>query len=335
MADATLTERAIEGLPTIGIDDLAEGDVLLFSDGGTFQQLLWVVDDPWMHSGLVIRRGGELCTAEAGTGPEIFHRPVEKSLATYQHLAVARPTGLAPSCVAAAVHWAADHLGAEQHYAWDDFILAGLLLTTRRALPPRMLGKLGEVLEEMAELANDDPKATVQSMTCSAFVHQAFNQGNGCRLAVSFTDPTTGAKPANPGLAPAAVGDEDDRPPSLEVFLTMPEDAQAAVLADWSLLDLVDAGGPDPGPDGWGVPPIPGMGDPGLAAPGLETRAMHGSRVSARQLASALRTVAELTARYIASDPVIDGSPVEGRWVSPSDLWRCDEFGYRAVLRAD
>lgn len=341
MARTTLTEQAVQDLDRIDQDQVQEGDIVFFSDGGTFQELLWLVNDPWMHAGIAVEIDGTISTVEAGTGDTIFTRPLAVTTAGYKTMAIGRPTGLGTQCVDQAVAWARGKVNSKQLYAWEDFILSGVLLTGRRFLSGSVLAKLGEVLEQMAEVAKD-PEAASQSMTCSAFVHQAFNhRGPPCLLPVEFVAPpgfededdqvAVGGAPARrrrsgPGLDAAGL-DGAGRSAAgsnigLSDVLAMNQADQDDVLAATTLMELVTAD------DRKRASPTGGRPGPPIAG----TRSMHGSTASFSQLLSAAKAITELTARYLTSDPMVDGSRLQGRWVSPSDLWRCDQLGYRAAL---
>ncbi len=293
MEIGTYQRSVIDGLQVESASALQPGDLLFFLKESGLQKLFWAASDIWIHVAIVIDRDGQLCTAEAGTRSQIFSRPLDEVISTYDVAAFGRPD-IGDECRRAAHDWAESLVGARQEYAWDDFLLAGLVSLTRKGLPSSILADLGDVLGDVAKHREDVAR---QSRTCSGFVHEAFSrQEEPCRLPVEMTD-TSGF-----GSRECAHSYAD--------LLAATPDRQDAMLADTALYELMAAG---------------------LDAEGLEY--MHGSHVSVEQLGEVAGTVFDLVDRYLHRTPDESLGEVPGRWVSPTDLWRSDRLRHRARLR--
>lgn len=286
----------IMDLPSIAIDQARPGDLAFFISEGPLQRLFWAVEDIWVHTALVVEIDGELRTAEVGTSPEAFSRPLATAVASYDLLAIGR-TDRAEACLANATRWAIDQLGTSQEYAWNDFLLTALVGFTRKSLPGSALERLGPAMQEVARNQN---RIDVGSRTCSGFVHEAFRQAGAlCAIEVEMTD-------TNPlrlfGGGPRAEG------------LEGPEGLQDAQLDGETFYEQMAA---QLAAEAAGVP-LP--------------EAIGSSRMTTGQFADAMGTAFQIVKGFVNRPPTT-ADDVPGRWTSPTDLWHCDELVYRARLQ--
>ena len=308
--------QPLDELPTVSIESVRPGDLLFFVEDGWLRRLIEAVGDVWIHSAVaIVDEAGNVVTAEAGTKDTVFSRPLADVVDRYPLSGVARPAGLDPACVSGAAAWARDRVGGPQNYAWDDFLLAAVVVMTRRAFPPAAMDDLGYAL---TEVANRNAEVRSQVLTCSSFVHRAFEaQGAPCALDVpAQLDPRAHLESAGQG---ARI--------DLRAFTRADPAGRARILRTTSLLELLAA---SPAP-----PDRP-----------EHLEGMYGSRVSADELANTILTVGQIVSAYldgVGADGPADtdarlgpGSGIlPGRWVSPTDLWRCPELAERAILRPD
>ncbi len=286
----------ISALPEISISDLEAGDILFFSKKCPMQNMFWAVKDTWLHTAMLVERNGVLQTAEVGTKPEVYSRPISEAVGKYELTAVGRPS-LSEACVAAAASWADAQVGEDQNYAWDDFVLAALVAVTRKGLPAGMLDDLGSVLVDVADNSDDIGDS---SRTCAGFVHEAFaRQGSPCTLVINPTDTRR--------LAFA-----ESVPSADDGLLDVPLEAQEAMLAERTLYEMVHAG------------QIGGYGTEGI----------NGSYISPAQMAGALRTAVRIVDGFLDrnEDQDFDGG-IPGCWASPTDLWRSDQVVQHARIK--
>lgn len=283
----------IMALPEIAVDDARPGDLAFFISKGRLQRLFWAVEDIWVHAALVVEVDGELRTAEVGTSPTAFSRPLASAVASYDLLTIGRPD-LPPACLADATRWAIDQLGTAQEYAWNDFLLTALVGFTRKSLPASALDRLGPAMQEVAR--NQD-RIDVGSRTCSGFVHQAFRQAGGpCSIEVEMTDTNPlrlfGGGPRPEGAEPAPEARLDGE--------TLYEQMAAELAA----------------------------GAAGVPLP----EAIGSSRMTTGQFADAMGTAFQIVQGFINRPPTTEDD-VPGRWTSPTDLWHSGQISYRARLR--
>lgn len=304
---------ATAGRPApIAIADLQPGD-LLFGHKQSFEQtLLLRVGDPWRHVAMVLAGADdELVVGEVTGAHTVSHRTIHEVLAYYDLVGIGR-LGEAPNaCTEGARRWIARHLEARLLYPWDDVILTGMLLVTRRALDGQRLDALAAALEHI--VARTEQSRTRPAMTCSAFVYESFARTEGCTLQVAFDLIGAGDSPTQRDGARLDVAHlEQLNPRGLQT-----------VLDEYSLWELVAMSGP-------------GTGRP------VERSADRGNRrshASLTQLLQAARLVVQIVEEYgDAYDDVVAttgaGPAVapSGRWVSPGDLWRSGSLAHRWYL---
>ncbi|MCP5030940.1 MAG: hypothetical protein GY939_03995 [Actinomycetia bacterium] len=212
---------------------------------------------------------------------------------------VATPTALTDACIMDAANWARDQIDGAQIYAWDDLLFAAVFLLTRRSFPVTVIKDLGEALEEVAERHSE---LRAQTLTCSAFVHRAFQLGGDlCSLQVLLPQPPIDVAMIDGG-----------EPARIDAFWDADEAMKAYYLETATLWSIIEA-----------------QEELDL----LES--MNGSRVSTSQLAAAAKIVFQVAKAYGQGAGDDDPSSLPGRWVSPTDLWRCPQLGDRALLVVD
>ncbi|MEL6983889.1 MAG: hypothetical protein AAFO29_15795, partial [Actinomycetota bacterium] len=226
----------LTGLPTMEIEEVQPGDLVFTARPGRLQTLVELAGDPWRHVGVATIVDGELGVSEVA-GHAFQFRPLP-SVATTRHTAVgvARFPRSPDNCSSGAADWVAGMLANQNLYAWDDLILAGVLLAIRRRTPPARFREVMAVVREAERLARDvPPPADRQSFTCASFAFHAFAQaGETCRPDLTIEPVRT---------RPARFRDEEsERPPPLAELVTLAEegdvDALAGPLSQYSLLEL-------------------------------------------------------------------------------------------------
>ena len=173
---------------------------------------------------------------------------------------MARPRRIDDGCRAGAARWAEARLDSANVYAWDDFLLAAIVLMTRKAFPHEVLDDLGDAL---ADVAREEDGLREQTVTCSGFVHQAYRfAGDACGLSVPFVDPS--------GLGTSY---ESSPAATLDDFLGADQPKRAELLRSATLFELVAHDPDDAGPrDDERLPDL-GRSAGGLAPDGVPRRA--------------------------------------------------------------
>lgn len=324
-------------LPKMELDSLRVGDLLFCSDNGKMQQLFDLVGDRWVHVAIVVEIDGELRTAEVGSPDHVVSRPIGKILETYERVGVGRP-GLSQLCVDKAVGEAGRAVDekSDSVYAWDDFVIAGVSLVTRRLLPVDSLERLAR---SFADISSGCEAYSPISRTCSSFIHSCFSsQGEGCEISVDLTD--IGAR----ALAAAS----EDQPPTLTGFETSSESEQRAVLADFSVLELghrwMSESDESDGSaaEKWMSESDGSAGEKWMSESDGHTGALvqpswlqvkaSGPREREQVGRSIVATARLLTALISPDTPPGEAPRLDGRWVSPADLWRSKQIHFRARL---
>lgn len=327
-------------LPETTVAEVRQGDLIFCTKASPMQRLLTAVGDPWRHVAMALDIDGELCIGEVSGAHKIVARPLEKALEFYDLVASARVDRTSDNCTASAAEWVREYIGSDQLYAWDDVLLVGLLLATRRSLPPAQIDRLAAAMEEVAQRA---PKAEHPSMTCSSFIFEAFSQtGEACRLSV----------PISPMDAGPTATAKTWLPTSLTNALSLDEPELTKVLESASILELLaddegcddDSGGSDLDGSDFELAIDPELGVPfPMAGPVGHQK----SKTSPAQLARFARIVVDMVTQYgrhyvgagqqSIEAPAANGGQAaygDGRWVSPGDLWRSSDLANRAYLKS-
>lgn len=289
-------------LPRVRPDQLQEGDLVFGAKKSLMQSMLELFDDHWRHAAMVVEIDGRLGLVEVTGRNKIGVRGFDEALAFYDLVGTARPTADA-SCVAAAVNWVRSHARSEQLYAWDDVLMTAVLIVTRRSLPAHRLDELARAVENLSGCASE---ASELSRTCSAFVYEAFARAGGtCQIEVPINPvrAVTGVRRAIPEL-----------PSTLFETLTLPPAQLQPILDNASLYELVRAT------------------QSSMAAPAATTRGNANSRTSVTQFCRFARNLTVLVDQYKTNYPANDVVGLDGRWVSPTDLWRSSSVENRRFL---
>jgi hypothetical protein len=285
-------------LDTISIGEVEEGDLLFCARPGPLQLLSACAKDCFRHVGICVHVDGTPRIIEV-SGDYFGSRSLVEAAARYPQMAVAR-LGLAESCRRGAAAWSAELLDTPNVYAWPDLILAGLIAVTRRrvaVVDPELLERV--LRAAAAKAAERDSARAALSLTCSAFVHRAYQEsGAACALQVP---PTSDARRRG------STG-EDTPAATLEELLALGPAHVERLLAEASLYELAI----------------------GLHGP---SRATRHTRISPGQLADLVVTVVHGVAGARRDGPDVDvGEPGDSRWVTPGDLWRSASVAHRFRL---
>lgn len=287
----------------VGTTWLLPGDVIFCRKASFMQRLLDAVGDPWRHACLVVTAGeaGPAVVAEVTGGPDLDQRTVEQLVGRYDVVAVGRPGAISSACIDRAVEWARLMVGSSQIYPWDDVLLTGLILSTRKLAAAGSIDRLAAALSEVAAY---NPPPARPSMTCSAFVFEAFRRaGDGCGFPVNLRQ----------------LGPTPDRPHRGELTVVPADEAalvEALAATDlWALATLADQ-----------------RSQPNAVE--AVTRGHSRSHASVSQILRSAQLIASTVEQYSNEFPSTDGSPfVDGRWVSPGDIWRSEALVERRYLK--
>lgn len=284
-------------LPTLETGQLQPGDLVFGRKKSAMQWLLDQVGDPWRHVAIVSDVVGRVAYVGEITGAHrVGARTVAAMLKFYDEVGVARLSPDHADCIDRALDWVVDRVETPQLYAWDDVLLTGLAMLTRK-LGRVDMDRLARTLEEVAAY---HPPPRGPSMTCSAFIYEAFRQaGDDCVLDIDLS---------NLGATPQG-GTRSE--PQIAAFLESAENVPTA-LDEFSLWELhhfdreIDF---------------------------FNTRGHSKSRMSMAQAVKAAALMAKAVEQYSSDYPVSGkGSPSDGRWVTPGDLWRSSNVIERFYL---
>lgn len=281
--------------------DLQVGDLIFCANrGGLLTQVGAIAGERWRHVGSIMMRNGEMHVVE-NVGPQFEHRKLDDFFAKYDTFGAAR-LGVDPDCIAAANAWMsarADAEGDNVAYAFDDFVLAGLIALTRRGLLASHPDRVRAAIQAGADACKQHLARNGQSsLTCSAFIQLAYEDaGGGCALRHRTWRSGDAVWPAR-----AATLDE-----------LLAPDADLSGYHDVSVLDILRAQERDGGPDRY---------------------FNREFRIAPDQLGEAARVIvaAVVGAARLDIPEVIEH---DGRWVTPGDLWDSDTVVTRGPLLPD
>lgn len=308
------TRLIASDLPARRLDEVTEGDLIFAAKPSPMLALLNAVGEPWRHVAVVIEKENTLVVGEVTGANRFGFRPLDKVIGDYEIVGTARPQ-LPSSCIRAATDWVGGWVGSAQLYPWDDVVILGLSLLARRVMAFEQIEELDTALRSVARSA---PQESGPSMTCSAFVHEAFQvAGTGCALELDFES-------LGPLAAPSSV---------IPDLFSLDGDELSAALATVTVADLVAAydgqaddstylhpASPDPLVEG-----IPDAGYVGHSK----------SHMSLAQLARTARVVYQVLREYSSSYALAQETDRDSRWVGPGDLWRSNALGERTLLATD
>ncbi len=282
--------------------DISVGDLVFCTKSSFMQSLLTSVGEEWRHVGMVVETSQGLVVGEVTGGHLISSRTIPEIENDYEKVAVARLDGHRSRCLGQAAEWVADRIDTAQTYAWDDVLLVGIALMTRKGLTAQQLTKLEHVMNRIADSipASDQP-----SKTCSAFICESFNQiGRSCRL--SIPGRTSMRSRSSVGLVP-----------SMEYLLGVNEHRQNDILNEFSIFDIIAAEQQRPKPveQDW------------------VARGHSKSSISKTQLQSVFVRIYNVITEYGKQYPFGDEVELDARWVTPGDIWRSPNIEQRRYLK--
>lgn len=280
---------------TVSPNELLVGD-LVFSARrtGLLTRLGQIAGERWRHVGSVVEFDRGLAVVEV-FGNDFVVRELADFLEAYDSYGAVR-LDLPADCVGAATEWMVDRVGAEHSYAWDDLVLAGLIAATKRGL----LRRDADLVRRVVERASVAAKAATShrgrlSLTCSAFVHQAYAEaGAPCRLSYETWRSAVGAWP--PRLR------------SLDQLYGPDSNVHRSELGDHSLVEL-------------------------LELTRERTRRAGDTRMEPDQFGEVLVVLLAALADSIGG-PAGRSVAHDGRWVTPGDLWSSPSAAWRRDLIA-
>lgn len=281
------------------VDDLCEGDLVFGQkDSGPLAWLCGHADEPWRHVGSLIDDGGELKLVEV-LG-DAFRLRELKSFFDHRRYAAwgAARLRVGPKCVAGANEWMRAHLQggdhAEQVYAWDDLILAGIISATQRGLLASHPERVRAAIWGAGQFCKYSLKYQGKvSLTCSSFVQFAYEHAGGeCAIEHRRWRNESGSWP--------------DRSPQIDELFEMTA-SELARFDDISLLDLF-------------------LDDQRASRGTATTQARPG------QVGEALKVMLAAIGGYAVGEAPPDGLGVDSRWVTPGDLWRSPSVYERALV---
>lgn len=284
------------------IDDLRVGD-LLFGQraGGPLAWLCDAADEPWRHVGSVIDDDGQLKVVEIRgnrfllTTFDWFFAPERR----YVEFGAAR-LRLGDACIATANAWMRSALGdgdeAEQVYAWDDLIMAGLIAASHRGLVAGHRDRVRAAIVAAARAAKERLEFDGQmSLTCSAFVQLAYDHAGGAASRCAIEHQRWRGEPVS---WPA-------RSPQVDELFEMSE-AELTGYDDLSVLDVL------------------------LEAERVD-RGTGTTRMRPGQLAELLYVLVHALGGYALGEAPRQ-LDMDSRWVTPGDLWRSPTVAERAII---
>lgn len=258
-----------------------------------------IAKEPWRHVGLVVDVGPELKIDFVQihgnsfdlTELEEFFRENDK----VGYARVDRPA----DCIARAVEWTREQVDKDAVYAFDDFVLAGVVAFAHTKVTP--LTRRWVIAATTAAYKSCENRKTAdgaETYICSAFVDRAFREAD-CKL-----DYDRWRQSPDPAPLPSARRPVEDyfraTPRSLLEVSRLPEST--------TMLDLYFASPP-------------------------RMRSAHDAQIDRTQIATACKAlVAAITGvkRPEADDYI--RVKTDGRWVAPGDLWRSPSIAQRGSL---
>lgn len=280
--------------------DLRVGD-LIFSARPDDTDLLSfayrVADEQWRHVGALVDHDGAYGVIEAGPGG-FGIRSLEAFFGAYDSFGAAR-LALPTPCIDQATRLMTSKCGDDHLYAWDDLLVAGVLALTRRGIFVDQRDRVRAALQRAAEVANKHVvREGHDSFTCSGFVQWAYDHSG-----------------ADCSIAHRRWRSQSDWPPVLETldafFSDLSGDDRAyqnATVLD--LLAMTETPDRMPSPASDLLP------------------------INKDQTAAFVRTIAAAVGGYTVGEEPEGGIEIDGRWVTPADLWLSPTVEVRAHLTA-
>lgn len=295
----------VDELPVLSLGDVVEGDLLFTARVTPYQYLCEAAGDPWRHVGMVVEKKKVLSLAEV-VGDQFCSRPIEALTEGQAAIGLVRLRDEPDDIMTNAIDWTRSKLDSGHLYAWDDVIVAGIILATRKYWRPIDIDAVARAVHHAADRAASAERSTL-SMTCSSFVYEAYRQaGDPSRLDVPIT-----ALWSIPNRYRSS--ETNAEPVSLDMLLQLDAADRHAIVSAWSLYELSA---------------IASFDDD-------QERGNHGTRMSGRQLAATVRTLVHVIAGFAVGDVVPERLPLDPRWITPGDLWRLTGVATRAIIRVD
>lgn len=280
------------------VEDLRVGDLVF----GQKREgpLAWLCDraeEPWRHVGSLIEADGELKVVEI-RGDRFLLNPTTHFFDPdrYAEWGAVR-LRMSEQCIDVAHGWMMAHLeggeSADQVYAWDDLILAGIISASKRGLvakdPERVKAAIAAAANQCKESLEYRGKT---SLTCSSFIQLAYEHAGG-PCAIEHRVWRDG--PVWP-----------ERSPTVDELFAMTEQ-DLARLGDVSLLDLY------------------------LAEPAVD-RGTSTTKIRRDHYGEMMKVLTAAMCGYAVGEPPPEGVAHDSRWVTPGDLWRSPSVYERAFV---
>jgi len=280
------------------ISDLRVGDLVFGQkDAGPLAWLCDHADEPWRHVGSLIEDGGELKVIEVlGNAFRLRELSSFFDPARYVQWGAAR-LRIHPNCIAEAHDWMRAHLhgeeAADQVYAWDDLILAGIIAASHRGIVASHPERVRAAISAAGQFCKDNLEYRGQiSLTCSSFIQLAYEHAGGS-CAIEHRRWRSG------------LGWPQHRPSVDELFEMSAE--QPGSFDNVSLLEL-------------------------HVAAQQVSRGTATTRAKPAHLGEAFKVFVAAVAGYALGQAPPGGLGVDSRWVTPGDLWRSPSVSERAYI---
>ena len=291
------------GAPTTtwSTEDLKVGDLIFCAndlDANVLSFAYWAADEQWRHVGALVDHDGGYGVIEAGPGG-FGIRSLDAFLGAYDSFGAAR-LALPAWCIDQATELMTSKCGDDHVYAWDDLLLAGVLALTRHGIFVDQRARVRAALQSAADVAKTHMARERQdSFTCSGFVQWAYDHTDtACSIAHRRWRSQTNWPPV--------LG-------SLDEFFADLSGGDDEAYADATVLDLL------------------AMTEQTARTPTALTNRLS---IDRDQTAEFVRAIAAAVGGYTVGEEPDGGIDIDGRWVTPADLWSSPTVEVRARLRA-